>query len=132
MKVNTRVICATNRDLQAEVDAGRFRQDLYYRLAVIPIELAPLRDRGEDVVTLADYFLRQLRPSGAKVAGFSDDVIDCFRTYRWPGNTAASVWEASDSQVDGTITCRIFQKRNSRFASLSRTCSPPSAARLSL
>ena len=86
VKVDTRVICATNRDLQAEVDAGRFRQDLYYRLAVIPIELAPLRDRGEDVVTLADYFLRQLRPSGAKVAGFSDDVIDCFRTYRWPGN----------------------------------------------
>ncbi|MDV6029185.1 MAG: sigma-54-dependent Fis family transcriptional regulator [Phycisphaera sp. RhM] len=84
--VDTRFICATNRDLQAEVDAGRFRQDLYYRLAVIPIELPPLRDRGDDVVTLADHFLRRLRPSGSKVAGFSDDVIDCFRTYRWPGN----------------------------------------------
>ncbi|QDV86230.1 Nitrogen fixation protein VnfA [Stieleria magnilauensis] len=84
--VDTRFICATNRDLQAEVDAGRLRQDLYYRLAVIPIELPPLRDRGDDVVTLADHFLRRLRPSGSKVVGFSDDVIDCFRTYRWPGN----------------------------------------------
>jgi two-component system response regulator PilR (NtrC family) len=86
INVDTRFICATNRDLQAEVDAGRFRQDLYYRLAVIPIELPPLRDRGADVVTLADHFLRRLRPSGFKVVGFSDEVIDCFRTYRWPGN----------------------------------------------
>lgn len=86
VKVDTRFVCATNRDLQAEVDAGRFRQDLYYRLAVIPIELPPLRERGEDVVTLAAYFLTQLRPSGAKVMGFSNEVIDCFRTYRWPGN----------------------------------------------
>lgn len=86
VKVDTRFICATNRDLQAEVDAGRFREDLYYRLAVIPIELAPLRKRGEDVVTLANHFLNLLRPSGAKVKGFSDEVMDCFRRYRWPGN----------------------------------------------
>jgi DNA-binding NtrC family response regulator len=86
VQVDTRFICATNRDLQAEVDAGRFRQDLYYRLAVIPIELVPLRERGEDVVKLADYFLRRLRPHDAKVKGFSDEVMDRFRTYRWPGN----------------------------------------------
>lgn len=86
VSVDTRFICATNRDLQAEVDAGRFRQDLYYRLAVIPIELAPLRDRGDDVVTLANHFLNHLRPSNSKVKGFSEEVIDCFRRYRWPGN----------------------------------------------
>ncbi len=86
VKVDTRFIGATNRNLQAEVDAGRFRQDLFFRLAVIPIELAPLRNRGEDVVTLAEYFLRRLRPSHSAVKGFSDKVIECFRTYRWPGN----------------------------------------------
>ena len=86
VKVDTRFISATNRDLQAEVDAGRFRQDLFYRLAVIPIELPPLRDRGEDVVKLADHFLKRLRPSGSKVVGFSEEVIACFRSYRWPGN----------------------------------------------
>lgn len=86
VKVDARFICATNRDLQAEVDAGRFRQDLYYRLAVIPIELAPLRDRGDDVVKSVNFFLRRLRPSGIKLKSFSDDVLDCFRSYRWPGN----------------------------------------------
>ncbi|WP_372718213.1 sigma-54-dependent transcriptional regulator [Novipirellula sp.] len=86
VKVDTRFICATNRDLQSEVDAGRFRQDLFYRLAVIPIELAPLRERGDDVVKLADFFLEQLRPSGSNITGFSNEVIDCFRAYRWPGN----------------------------------------------
>lgn len=86
VKVDTRFVCATNRNLQAEVDAGRFRQDLFYRLAVIPIELPPLRHRGDDVVKLADHFLRQLRPSGSTVRGFSDEVISCFREYHWPGN----------------------------------------------
>ncbi|GAA4453895.1 sigma-54 dependent transcriptional regulator [Novipirellula rosea] len=86
VKVDTRFICATNRDLQTEVDAGRFRQDLFYRLAVIPIELAPLRDRGDDVVKLAEFFLEQLRPTSSTITGFSNEVIDCFRAYRWPGN----------------------------------------------
>ncbi len=86
VKVDTRFICATNRDLQAEVDAGRFRQDLYYRLAVIPIELAPLRDRGDDVIQLAHYFLERHRPAEATVKEFSSEVIDCFKAYRWPGN----------------------------------------------
>ena len=86
VKVDTRFLCATNRDLQAEVDAGRFRQDLFYRLAVIHIELAPLRDRGEDVLLLADFFLQQLRAKESSVSGFSKETIDCFRRYRWPGN----------------------------------------------
>ncbi|MGV3486392.1 MAG: sigma-54 interaction domain-containing protein, partial [Planctomycetaceae bacterium] len=86
VKVDTRFICATNRDLQSEIQAGRFRQDLFYRLAVIPIELAPLRDRGDDVLTLAMHFLDRLRPPGSSVAAFSDEVLDCFRRYRWPGN----------------------------------------------
>ncbi|TWU04683.1 sigma-54-dependent transcriptional regulator [Stieleria varia] len=86
VRVDTRFICATNRDLQKEVDAGRFRQDLFYRLAVIPIELAPLRERGDDVVLLAEYFLGQLRAEHSQVTRFSSHALDCFRTYRWPGN----------------------------------------------
>ncbi|PAY16107.1 two-component system response regulator [Rhodopirellula sp. SM50] len=86
VKVDTRFVCATNRDLQAEVDAGRFRQDLFYRLAVIHIELAPLRNRGDDVLLLADFFLQQLRPKESGITGFAEETIDCFRRYRWPGN----------------------------------------------
>lgn len=85
-RVDTRYICATNRDLQEEVHAGRFRQDLFYRLGVIHMELPPLRDRGDDVLMLADRFLKEFQPKAHRIAGFSDDVIDCFRRYEWPGN----------------------------------------------
>lgn len=85
-RVDTRYICATNRDLQQEVDAGRFRQDLFYRLGVIHIELPPLRIRGDDVVLLAERFLRDLQTDGFRITNFSDDVIDRFRRYKWPGN----------------------------------------------
>ncbi|MFG0254901.1 MAG: sigma-54-dependent transcriptional regulator [Rhodopirellula sp. JB053] len=86
VRVDTRFLCATNRDLQAEVDADRFRRDLFYRLAVIHIELPPLRQRGDDILLLAEYFLNQLRTSGSSVLGFSAETLDCFRRYRWPGN----------------------------------------------
>lgn len=84
--LNTRFICATNRNLADEVAAGRFRRDLFYRLAVIHLELPPLRDRGEDIVQLAHYFLQHLQHGSVRVTGFSGDVLDCFRRYRWPGN----------------------------------------------
>lgn len=86
VKVDTRFVCATNRDLQAEVDEGRFRQDLFYRLAVIHIELPPLRDRGDDIPLLAETFLRDLKPIDSTIQKFSDEAIDCFRKYHWPGN----------------------------------------------
>lgn len=85
-QVDTRYICATNRDLQEEVTAGRFRRDLFYRLGVIQIELPPLRERGEDVILLASRFLRKLQPEGGRITGFSEEVIDYFRRYHWPGN----------------------------------------------
>lgn len=86
VQVDTRFVCATNRDLQAEVNAGRFRQDLFYRLAVIHIELAPLRERGDDILLIADFFLDRLRPKDSPIEGFSVETLDCFRRYRWPGN----------------------------------------------
>ncbi|KAA1260732.1 Transcriptional regulatory protein ZraR [Rubripirellula obstinata] len=84
--VNTRFVCATNRDLKMEVSAGRFRQDLFYRLGVIHIDLPPLRKRDEDVVMLAEHFLKTLRPTGSPVKGFSADALEVIRRYRWPGN----------------------------------------------
>ena len=84
--VDTRFICATNRDLKLEVNAGRFRQDLFYRLGVIHIELPPLRTRGDDVLLLAGHFLEQLRTRHAVVTGFTDAALQALRAYSWPGN----------------------------------------------
>jgi two-component system, NtrC family, response regulator AtoC len=81
---NARVIAASNRDLKSETDAGRFRLDLYYRLAVIQIDLPPLSERGDDVLQLAEHFLRQI--GAANIKGFSPDVSRAFRLYSWPGN----------------------------------------------
>ncbi|MFH5804706.1 sigma-54-dependent transcriptional regulator [Alienimonas sp. DA493] len=86
VSVDTRFVCATNRDLAAEVEAGRFRQDLYYRLGVIHVELPPLRERGDDVHLLAERFLEELRPEHSPVRGFSEAAAAVLRGYRWPGN----------------------------------------------
>jgi two-component system response regulator HydG len=85
-RIDTRFICATNRDLELEVQAGRFRRDLFYRLAVIPIELPPLRARGDDVVLLANQFLKQLCKTSDDNVVFSDEALDLLRNYTWPGN----------------------------------------------
>ena len=85
-RVDTRYICATNRDLQEEVNAGRFRQDLFYRLGVIHMELPPLRGRGDDVMLLAHRFLTDLQKGKERVTDFSDEVVERFRSYEWPGN----------------------------------------------
>jgi PAS domain S-box-containing protein len=85
--VNVRLICATNRDLEAEAKAGRFREDLYYRLSVFPIELPPLRDRPEDIPVLAEHFLRQ----SAERIGMPEprptrEQLKELESYEWPGN----------------------------------------------
>lgn len=105
VQVDTRFVCATNRDLKSEVSAGRFRQDLFYRLAVIHIELAPLRERGDDVLLIADYFLDRLRPSDSPLTGFSVETLDCFRRYRWPGNIRElrNVIERAVTLAQGTL-----------------------------
>tara|TARA_R110002073_G_scaffold336557_1_gene535468 strand:- start:69893 stop:71305 length:1413 start_codon:yes stop_codon:yes gene_type:complete len=85
-RVDTRYISATNRDLHAEVDAGRFRQDLFYRLGVIHIHLPALRDRGDDIFLLAYHLLKKLQRDNVRIRSFSDEAMDCLRRYTWPGN----------------------------------------------
>ncbi|MDD1791628.1 sigma-54 dependent transcriptional regulator [Enterovibrio sp. ZSDZ42] len=86
-KVNVRVISATNRNLEAEVRAGRFREDLYYRLATVPIHLPPLREREMDIPVIANRILQSIMISyGKPVEGFTDEAMECISAYRWPGN----------------------------------------------
>ncbi|WP_442482714.1 sigma-54-dependent transcriptional regulator [Aeoliella sp. SH292] len=86
-KVDVRVILATNEDLAKNVAAGSFRQDLYYRINVINIELPALRERSSDVPMLAERFLQEtLEDVSRDVRGFSDDAMACLRGYAWPGN----------------------------------------------
>lgn len=87
LHVDTRVILATNDNLANAVAAGRFRQDLYFRINVINVELPPLRDRLADIPLLAEHFLREVREDANKsVTGFSDEAMAVLQHYRWPGN----------------------------------------------
>lgn len=87
VKVDCRIICATNRDPLKEVAEGRFREDLYYRVHVIPIELPPLRERGSDIVTLATHFVKlYAKQDGKKFKDLSKEVKKHLLNYPWPGN----------------------------------------------
>lgn len=86
-KVDVRFVCATNRDPLAEVKAGRFREDLYYRLHVIPIQLPPLRERGEDVLQIGRRFLAEFaKEEGKRFDGFTPQTERLLLEYDWPGN----------------------------------------------
>jgi formate hydrogenlyase transcriptional activator len=87
IKVDVRVIAATNRDLIAAVDAGTFRKDLFYRLNVFPIEIPPLRQREADIPVLVEYFIdRYARKVGKKISGIDKRSMDLLKNYSWPGN----------------------------------------------
>jgi len=87
IRVDVRVIAATNRNLEDEVKKRRFREDLYYRLNVLPIVLPPLRARAEDIPSLVHYFVDAFnREFRKKVRGVSDDAMRRLQTYGWPGN----------------------------------------------
>jgi two-component system, NtrC family, nitrogen regulation response regulator NtrX len=87
IKVDARVLAATNKDLQAEIRAGRFREDLYFRLNVIPIFVPPLRERQEDIPLLADHFMAEFaREYGRRVKSFDREAVKVLQRYAWPGN----------------------------------------------
>lgn len=85
--LDVRVIAASNRNLKADSEEGRFRLDLYYRLSIIQIEIPPLRERGEDVLILAEHFIERFKEQMRKrIRGIAPEVADIFRRYSWPGN----------------------------------------------
>ena len=87
IKVDFRLITATHRDLEAEMTAGRFRQDFFFRINVFPIHLPPLRERTEDIPLLADHFLRHfVSQMNRRITGFSDEAMAALCSYPWPGN----------------------------------------------
>ena len=87
IKVDARVLAATNKDLTGEIRAGRFREDLYFRLNVVPIFVPPLRDRQEDIALFADHFMALLaREYGRRPKTFESDALVAMRQYPWPGN----------------------------------------------
>ena len=106
--LDVRIICATNRDLRQEVDEGRFREDLYYRLSVVKVHLPPLRERPEDLPLIIQKFLEKGRfnrlPDGSlKITRVEDDALKMLQRYQWPGNVRelANVIERVVSMADG-------------------------------
>ena len=109
--VDVRIIATSNRDLQSEVEKGEFRQDLYFRLNVLPLHLPSLRERREDVAHLAQHFLREAcRRDGRTALSFSPEAGDALAAYSWPGNVrelqnicerAVVLWPARNGEVIG-------------------------------
>lgn len=103
VKADVRIIAATNRDLQAEVAAGRFRLDLYYRINIVRITLPPLRQRKEDIPLLTEYFIRRMNTlRGRAIQGLSPAALAAFLRYDWPGN----VRELENAIEHAFILCR--------------------------
>jgi two-component system response regulator HydG len=104
--VDVRIIAATNRDLRQDVAAKRFREDLFYRLNVVEVEMPPLRSRGGDVLTLANHFLQRFAPENEKeIRGFTDRARQKIRSYRWPGN----VRELENAIERAVVLCEADQ-----------------------
>ena len=86
IQVDVRVIAASNKNLEEEIEEGRFRQDLYYRLNIIPLHIPPLRERLEDIPLLVDYFSNMQRVGLTETRSFSPEVMEILQAYHWPGN----------------------------------------------
>ncbi len=108
--VDVRLLAATNRDLAADVEEGRFREDLYYRLNVVRIEMPPLRQRGMDILLLANHFLRKYaQENGRRIEGFSDKARAKILAHHWPGN----VRELQNAIERATVLCETKQVEES-------------------
>lgn len=107
--IDIRVIAATNKDLGQEVERGNFREDLYYRLNVIPINIPPLRERGEDLVILASHMVEKLsRQLGKRLTGIAPEAMECLKKYPWTGNVRelVNVLERAVNIAAGTSILR--------------------------
>ena len=108
IKVDVRVLAATNRDLRAEVNGGNFREDLYFRLSVVHCELPPLRERREDVTLIAQHFLREVASRRGMNLSFGQDAVAALISHTWPGNVRElrNVVERASALSDGPVIAR--------------------------
>ncbi|KGY10647.1 sigma-54-dependent transcriptional regulator [Vibrio sinaloensis] len=131
VKVDVRIICATNREPLVEVEEGRFREDLYYRVHVVPVDMPPLRERGNDIVTLANHFLKlYAKEDGKQFRAINRDAETLLKRYRWPGNVRQLqniirniVVLNDDTKL--TVDHLPEQVRQSTAAKNNRTAPPP-------
>ena len=118
-KVDVRVIAATNRDLRQMASEGRFQEDLYYRLNVIPITLPPLRERREDIPALVEHFVhKHAQRAGKRIERIEDGVMPRLQAYDWPGNVR---------ELENTIERAVVLSPGSTLTALTLTC--PAACR---
>jgi two-component system, NtrC family, response regulator HydG len=121
MKVDVRIIAATNKDLITEIHAGRFRDDLYYRLNVVAIEMPPLRERREDIPLLAQHFLTQFSEKNRKqIKGFTSQAMDRLLRYEWPGN----VRELMNAVERAVVLARAEYLNEQEFSLIPREAGP--------
>ena len=119
IKLDVRIIAATNKKLEQEIEAGKFREDLYYRLNVIAFTLPPLRERLTDIPLLVEHFLRKLDVTHQNKKGLADDVLQCLMHYSWPGNVRQleSVLERSYIMCEtGSITMEHVPREVRQYA----------------
>jgi len=116
IKVDVRIICTTNRDLKKEVENGKFREDLYYRLSVVPVHIPPLRERKEDIPDLLNYFIGKFNEeNGYAVEDASDETIAMLQKQPWPGNIRQlenSIERAMVFCKSGILTPEFFDIEN--------------------
>jgi two-component system nitrogen regulation response regulator GlnG len=113
IKTNVRIVAATHRDLRILIQQGQFREDLFFRLNVVPVRLPPLRERPEDVPDLVGYFLVQAGKEGLPAKQFTRDALESLARYRWPGNVRELqnlVRRLAVLQADETITAAIIEQ----------------------
>ncbi len=128
-KLDVRIVCATNRDPEDEVRHGRFREDLFYRLHVVPIHMPPLRDRGEDVVELAQTLLeRMAAEEGSTLNRIDPAVLDLFRALPWPGNVRQLINVLRNAVVlnEGPVLTPDMLPKRLQEQSAGEACAAPS------
>src|SRR5271168_1106814 len=127
--VDVRIIAATNRNFEKEIAEGRFREDLYYRLSVIPIQLPPLRERRDDIPLLARHFLETFRKVMEKpVASISPEAMSRLESYDWPGNVRElenTMERAVALETTGEVTLRVLPDRIAGYSSTGSSGSGP-------
>jgi DNA-binding NtrC family response regulator len=134
IKVDVRIVAATNRDLEGMLKEGRFRGDLYYRLNVIPITCAPLRERPDDIEVLAEHFIRKAAlATRRKVEGLTPDALEVLQNYYWPGNVRQLEWameravllgEGDEVRVEDLPAEILQQKPEAREAAAASPAQP--------